>query len=392
MSMRVCRVPLLVGACLVASVAAVADGLSVRVELDNGTAHEGRLVEVGAANLQVADAEGSVRPIPLERVRVVGRTDGPSAARGRVGLTLTDGTSLVGDEFSWSGDTAVLEDSMGRAELPLGRVRAVTWRTEGEAAATSWLDAVPEGAASDLVVIGKADGFEFVECAISAIGPDTVTVVLDEETIPVKRSKVIGLRWLRGDAAPPGRTVVDVAGGSLRADTVAWSPTGLLLDADAADRRTLVPAEALRRIDYAAGRTMLLAAVAPERLDVEPFFGALGRIDGLAASFAPHPVAGDARHAKPGLVVRPRTVAVWRIPPGARRFRTAVSRHSGAGPAQVTITIDDRRVFEQLVSGEEPVPVALDIAGGRRLGVAVDFGPAGAMAGTMRFEEPAIEQ
>lgn len=392
MSMRLCTVPLLVCLGLAASLASAAEGVKVRVELDDGTAHEGRLVEVGVANLQVADAGGGVRPIPLERVRAVGRIDALAAARGRVGVTLTDGTTLTGDEFSWSGDAAVLEGSMGRIELPLLRVRAVAWRAEGEAAAKSWLEAVPEGATSDLVVIGKPEGFEFVECAISAIGPDTVTVVLDDETIPVKRSKVAGLRWLRSDAAAPvGRTVVDIVGGRLRADSVAWTTDGLLLDA-AADRRMLVPAEALLRIDYAAGRTTLLADVAPEKLDIEPFFGTLSSIEELATSFAPRPVAADARHVKPGLMVRPRTVAVWRIPPGARRFRTALSHGTGAGPAQVTITVDDRRVFEQMVSSAEALPVAIDVTGGRRLGVTVDFGPAGVMAGSVRFEEPAIEQ
>lgn len=392
MSMRLCSVPLLVCLGFAASLAPAA-GVNVRVELDDGMAREGRLVEVGAANLQLADAQGGVQSLAVERVRSVGRIDSLAAARGRVGLTLTDGTTLTGDEFSWSGDAAVLEGSMGRVELPLSRVRAVAWRAEGEAAAKPWLDAVPDGTTSDLVVIGKPEGFEFVECAISAIGPDTVTVVLDDETIPVKRSKVAGLRWLRNDvAAPFGGTVVDIVGGRLRADTVAWTAAGLLLDAAAADRRMLVPAEALLRIDYAAGRTTLLADVAPEKLDVEPFFGTLVRIDELATWFSPRPVAADARHAKPGLVVRPRTVAVWRVPPGARRFRTALSHGAGAGPALVVITVDDRQAFEQVIADDESVPVVLDVTGARRLGVTVDFGPAGAMAGAVRFEEPAIEQ
>jgi len=392
-----CRM-LVVAACLVAAPVPAAEGVAVRVEIDDGTAEEGRLVEIGAESLQVADAGGTTRSISLERVRTVERRvdlpGGPSAAaEGRVRVVLTDGTSLAGDDFAWSGATATLDGPAGRVELPLGRVRAVEWRAEGAAASASWLDAVPEKIASDLVVIGKPDGFEFVECAISTISPDTVTVVLDDETIPVKRSKVVGLRWLRADAVVPvGRTTVDIDGGSLRADAVVWTTAGLVLDGGAADRKTLVGAAALKRIDYAAGRTTLLSGVAPERLDVEPFFGALARIEGLAAAFAPRPVVADARHAKPGLVVRPRTVAVWRIPPGSRRFRTAVSHAAGAGPALVTITVDDRRVFEQAVSGAEAVPVVLDVSGGRRLGITVDFGPAGALAGAVRFEEPAIEQ
>jgi hypothetical protein len=306
-----------------------------------------------------------------------------------VRLALTDGTVLGGDEFSWQGPTATLATAAGSIELPLGRVKSVEWRADGRA---EWIGSVPEGTASDLVVIGKPDGFEFVECAISAIGPDTVTVVLDEETIPVKRSKVIGLRWLRPDAgAVPGRTVVDVVGGSLRADSVAWTEAGLVLDAADAERKATLPATALVRIDFAAGRMTRLATVAPEQLEVEPFFGALGTIEGLSRSFAPRAVpAGD--RVKSALVIRPRTVAVWRIPPGGRRFRTRLASAAGAGPAAVIISVDDRRVFEQVVSGAEATPVDLDLAGGRRLGVTVDFGPAGALAGVVRLEEPIIEQ
>ena len=80
--------------------------------------------------------------------------------------------------------------------MPVARVREVQFVGAGTAPRGAWLEAVPDGVTSDLVVVGKADGFEFVECAITAVSAETVTVILDEETIPVRRSKVVGLRWL----------------------------------------------------------------------------------------------------------------------------------------------------------------------------------------------------
>jgi hypothetical protein len=377
-------------AAVLAVVPGFAAGLDVRVELSNGAVETGRLAAVSAATVELAGVGAATRSLPLDRVRTLTRSDtGGDAKPGRVRLELTDGTLVGGDEFLWRGTTATLTTAAGPIELPLGRVRSVAWLAEGRA---EWIGSVPEGSASDLVVIGKPDGFEFVECAISALGPDTVTVVLDEETIPVKLSKVVGLRWLRADAgAALGRTVVDVVGGSLRADSVAWTDAGLVLDAADAERKAILPATALVGIDFAAGRTTRLADAAPERLEVEPFFHALGSVDGLSRYFSPRPVpAGKGAH--PGLVIRPRTVAVWRIPPGGRRFRARLASAAGAGPATVTISVDDRRVFEQVVSGEEATPVDLDLAGGRRLGVTVDFGPAGAVAGAVRLQEPVIEQ
>lgn len=375
------------------SAAAAGMPVGIEIEMDDGTRDSGTLVEIGAAAVEIEAADGARRSLPLTRVRTLVRDDAPAApAAARLRLTLCDGTTLDGDDFSLEGTAARLALATGRAELPIGRVRTLQWRGAGAADRDAWLEAVPEGVSSDLVVVGKSEGVEFVECAITAVGPDTVTVVLDEETIPVKRSKVVGLRWLRPEAVPRGRTVVDVDGGSLRADAVAWTPAGLVLDSDDAERRTSLPAAALRRIDYAAGRTTLLATLPPERLDVEPFFGALGSIDGLSDFFAPRTVPSEVPFGKPGLALRPRTVAVWRIPPQSRRFRAGLARESGTGPTVVTITIDDRRVMEQIVSTAEPVPVDIDVTGGRRLGVTVDFGAGGGMAGAVEFLEPVIEQ
>jgi hypothetical protein len=381
-------------AAVLAAVPAFAAGLDVRVELADGAVETGRLTGISAASVDLIGEGAATRALPLDRVRTLALSDTGGGAAGDAGsgpvrLALTDGTVLGGDEFSWQGTKATLATSAGNIELPLGRVKSVEWRADGRA---EWMGSVPEGTASDLVVVGKPGGFEFVECAISAIGPDTVTVVLDEETIPVKRSKVIGLRWMRADAgAALGRTVVDVVGGSLRADSVAWTDAGLVLDAADAERKTILPATALVGIDFAAGRTTRLVALAPDTLEVEPFFGALGSIEGLSRYFAPRPVPVVDR-AKPALVIRPRTVAVWRIPSGGRRFRARLASTAGAGPATVTVSVDDRKVFEQVVSGEEATPVDLDLTGGRRLGVTVDFGPAGALAGAVRLEEPVIEQ
>ena len=377
-------------AAVLAVVPAFAAELDVRVELADGVIETGRLIGISATAVDLVGEGAATRALPLDRVRTLARSDaGGDAGSGPVRLALTDGTVLGGAEFSWQGTTATLATSAGDIELPLGRVKSVEWRGDSRA---EWIGSVPEGTASDLVVVGKPDGFEFVECAISAIGPDTVTVVLDEETIPVKRSKVIGLRWLRSDAgAALGRTVIDVVGGSLRANSVAWTDAGLVLDAADAERKTILSATALVGVDFAAGRTTRLVAVTPEQLDVEPFFGALGSIEGLSRSFAPRPVPAVDR-AKAALVIRPRTVAVWRIPSGGRRFRARLASTAGAGPATVSISVDDRKVFEQVVSGEEAMPVDLDLTGGRRLGVTVDFGPAGALAGAVRLEEPVIEQ
>ena len=370
-----------------------ADGVAVHLELDDGSHATGGLLKVADDSIELASGGPERTTFAVDRVReVVIAPATPDPRPGRVRLSLTDGTTLGGDDFSCTAQGAVLTTAAGRIELPTCRVRSLEWLTEGATGPPAWSDTVPEGTTEDLVVVGKADAYEFVECAIVEVGTESVVVVLDEERIPVKRSKVIGLRWQRPEAVGPGRTVVDVAGGRLRAETVAWTAEGLILDAETPESRVLLPAESLRRIDYASGRTTALATLAPEQLETEPFFGALATAAGLKDYFAPRPLSPEAPGSAGGLVIRPRTAAVWRIPAGGRRFRGAVAAGSEAGPAVVRIAVDGRTVLEHVVSGSEPIPIDIDLSGGRRLGVTVDFGPTGGMAGAVRILEPVIER
>jgi hypothetical protein len=420
--------------------------LTVEVEQGDGTVTEGRLERIDAAGVQLVDVAGGSQSLPGDRVRAVRRTragddaaesprtsDSPGRDEGqaKVVLTLIDGSTLSGDDFAWDGkQPAVLFRPEGRIELPAGRVRSVAWRPEGVAgdAPPQWQAAIPEGTEKDLVVVGTDENHEFVECAITGVSADTVTVVLEDETIPVKRAKVIGLQWLRGEPAAAnaaGRALVAVSGGGVRASRLEWSVDGLVVDGE-----IRLPAAMFSGVDYAAGRLVRLASLTAEKVEVEPWFGGLvrtaGRSDGLAAFFAPRtigPSAGDATPvavgvkradagtAAAGIIMRPRTVAVWRLPPDSRRFHAVVAAVAGPQAADatvVTVAVDDRELFRQQLGGgaaaaaddrgtahEQPgqgVPIDVDLASGRRLTVTVDFAPGGGIGGAVRFTDPVIER
>lgn len=383
-----------------AAVAAAADvGPQVTLERVADAPLAGTLLALDARTARV-DVDGRDERVAVDTIRRLVRVaphDTPDAA---VGITLTDGSRLTGDDLTWSGETATLVRGDGRATLPGDRVRMVSWSAPA-GGAPPWLDLLPEPLDSDVVVVTAGESFECVPCAITAISADTVTVLLDGETIPVRREKIAGLRWLRGDV-PAGGVAVTVAGGTVAAAVVAWSADGLVLD-DA----VRLPADWLRAIDYAAGRTVSLVDVAPERVEVEPFFAGLMRVDGLAAFFAPRPVAGDPRAGTPaGIIVRPRTRAVWRVPPDARRFRAVVLPAPGAAgdtslePGIVAISVDGTEVHREPVGPreadvEEPPtgrPVVVDLSAARRLEIVVDFPRAGAMGGPVLVGTPVFEK
>lgn len=378
---RIAATVLLSLAC--AARAAAAGPVVVTIEKTDGTSVSGTLAAVSASDVTLVGAE----PLAIAAVRRI--LADAVASRGPVMVECIDGGTLSGDQFTWDGGRAAIAAPAGPVELPIDRVRCVTLRQPAGQAAADWRQALPEEPQTDLVVVGKAeDGGErldVVECAIAAVSPESVTVVLDEERIPVKRSKVVGLWFLRPPAAAGG-TRVEVVGGGLAARSVAWTPAGLVVD-----EVVRLPAAALRSIDYAAGRTVRLESLRPERTEMEPFFGALGRVEGLAAAFAPRFVADRAAQA---LVLRPRSHVVWRVPADARRFRTAVAGATGRRPSGevVTVLLDEREVFRRRLDDEQPSPVEIDVDGGRRLAIKVDFPAGGGMGCPLRFADPVFEK
>lgn len=372
-------------ACAARSLAEVPP-LVVRVEKTDGTAVSGTLAAVSATEATLVG--GPTLAIAGVRRIVADVAD----ARGPVSVECTDGGTLSGDDFTWEDGPAVLTRPGGRAELPVERVRSVTLRpsragTEAERA--DWRAALPEQPQTDLVVVGRqteaGERLDVVECAIVAVTPDAVVVMLDDDRIPVKRAKVVGLWFLRA-AAAAGGTRVEVVGGGLVARSVAWTPEALVLDA-----AVRLPAAGLRAIDYAAGRTVRLETLRPERSVAEPFFGELGQVDGLAVAFAPRFVADDGGQA---LVLRPRSHVVWRVPADARRFRAAVAAEPGRQPGGqvVTLRLDDKELFRRRLEDGGSIPVDLDVASGRRLAIQVEFPVGGGMGCPIRLTDPVFEQ
>ena len=366
---------------------------TVRVDSTTGSPREGRLEAIDDTTITLSGGSGP-QSLAVAEVRAITRIQPPTAEAAGVVVELVDGGTLSGDDFAWAGEAAVIARGAGRIELPIARVARVAWRRDGiDPVAPTWREALPEAADADIVVVAKGDAFECVSCAIAAVSADAVTVVLDEERIPVKRQRVAGLVWLRARSDAAGSIPVTVDGGRLQAARVAWSPAGLTID-DA----IRLPPELLVRVDYAAGRTVFLAALSPETTAVEPYFGGLAADPQLASFFAPRRISGAVADGDATtMLVRPRTRATWRIPEGSRRFRTtlaAAGPRQATGPVAVTVTIDDREAFRCLIdpAAEGAPAVDLDVSAARRLTIAVDFESGAGMGCAVRWADPVFER
>lgn len=372
--------------------AADGDATAVMVALSNGDTATGGLEGIDSKGVRLATESGR-RAIELDAVRRVECQRGGPAAVAGVSVVGTDGARVTGTDVTWDGETVRLETSAGVVTLPVARVQMIDWlradRQGGNDAEPAWQQSLPDELESDVVVVAKGEETQCVPCAIVGITADAVRVVLDGETIPVKRERVVGLRWLREPAAAGG-IVVEVSGGVLPASRVEWSPEGLVID-DA----VRLPAVSLQSIDFAAGRTTRLAGLATEQLEVEPFFGSLTGIEELIPAFRPRVVAGEDGSPRKDLMIRPRTVAVWRVPAGSRTFTTAISRGPAVGGgALVVIAVDGREVFRGSVDDASAANAAgisigeIPLDGARRLSITVDYGRAGPVGGVVILRDP----
>jgi hypothetical protein len=373
----------------------------VRIELTDGTNVEGTLDAIDDKAVHLT-AGGAARQLPIRDVRRVVRVPSRAVEAMAVQVVCCDGAQIEGDDFLWDGGaTAAVLRGGERIEIPIDLVKTVGWHSRPAAAAAGpkdppWREALPAEPASDLVAVSRGDEFELVECAITAVSPETVMVILDGERIPVKRGKVLGLTWLRPVAPTAAATQVTVVGGRLTAGSVAWTPRSLVLDGV-----VNIPGHLLEALDFAAGRTVALVSLPMEQVTAEPFFGGLATVEGMAAFFAPRvvPMAGAGADgidaARRSLFVRPRAVAVWRVPTDSRQFRARVVRtvrSESAAAVRVIVHLDDRPVWEQTLDSDGPTgAIDIAVADGRRLSITVDF-VADDMGCPVRFDDAVFEK
>jgi hypothetical protein len=347
-----------------------ATDVQVRVEGTAAAPLQGGLRSIDRDALELI-VDGEARRVPLADVRTltaVAAREGGAMPPAAVQVMGDGGLTIGGDDLRWEAGRATIVRGTAAIELPIERLRRAVWRPVEEAAgASDWIAAVPAEPAADLVAVTQSEGFELVECAITAISPTAVTVMLDGERIPVNRGKVLGLVWVRPPAAKAtlatGATQVSIIGGGLGASTVEWRD----------------------------GRTVTLVAIEPETTSSEPFFGGLATLDGLAAFFAPRIVTPE--NGQPAWLMRPRATATWRVPDDSRRFHARAVRVATASSSAVFVwaRADDGPEWRQRLDDAGATPIEIEVNDARRLTIGVEFADGG-IGVPVRFDDAGFEK
>jgi hypothetical protein len=198
--------------------------------------------------------------------------------------------------------------------------------------------------------------------------------------------------------------VVDFTGGRLFATEVRYLPErGDFQVSTAWSSDLVIPAAFIRRIDLAAGRTVSLVTLPPEETGVEPFFAGLAELEELTDAFQPRFLtaeqAASLSEGGPLILAMPRTVMRWKLPAGVQRLRMQADvERSQAGGGDLVVIVDGRELLRREIPVEvgEADRIDVDVAGGRRLELIVDFpadsadGQSG--LGRLRLHDPRLEK
>ena len=255
--------------------------------------------------------------------------------------------------------------------------------------AEQWSEILKNKAASDILITRKEGQLDFLEGILGDITVEVCNFEIDKEEIPVKRTKVEGIKYFHPAAAALAEAVGQLHtadGWRLSVERATLSGDGVAIKTTAGIELTL-PLEKLARLDLTSGKIAYLSDLEPESANFTPFFGAKQPLPTLAdfytyrrdIGFEKQPLALDGKIYRKGLALQSRTVLVYKLPGAFRLFKAVVGIDDStraAGVAKVLLKADGKTVWEGEVRGSEPPrELDLDITGAKRLEVVADYGP-----------------
>jgi hypothetical protein len=368
--------------------AAVSSDPVFRVRLTDGSVVTGRIDRLATPGpLRLEGAEG--RSIPLEGIVSLTREAEPPPGQPAGGmLVFPDGDRLraiVGATKDGAvqvrpgplGDSALsvpLDDLLGLVWAPAGEASAQEAllrrvRTEPRRSEVLWLTNGDRLVGSLLGFSAEAVEFQPDTGPLTLPRPSVVAIGFDPRLVRYGKPEGTYLELTLTDGSRLGVTDARVERGQLTARTRFGA-------------EVRPPLSALSRIVVRSAAVAYLSERAEDGAQYVGYVGEHPKTYGRDATWDGHPLSLAGRPYDRGLGTLPRTLLAYRLDPADRRF-------------QATIGLDDRAgelgsvVFRVLVDGKErwasppvgrrgpPVDVDVDVAGGKVLILATEFGERG---------------
>jgi len=359
------------------------------VQTLDGRFVSGSLAELTADRLTVETAEGKVS-LETEKLLDVSLKQKPAIPALLAGawIELTDGSAIVAKQYSVRGDQAritLLNDEV--LEVYTRSIRNVRQQTESEAVANQWSQILAKKLDSDVLVVRKGDNLDYHQGVLGDVDADIVRFQLDDEDLPIKRSKVFGFvyRHPSGEVLPGAMCRLDDTFGShwqvskiTLENKLQWTtPAGLTLSGTS---------DIIAAIDFSPGKIVYLSDLKPESITWTPLFGTAKTLPSMEQFYAPrqdrnfesNPLQLAGTEYGKGLAIRGRTEMVYRLPSSFSRFKAMAGIDDSVRPqgnVRLVIRGDNIVLIDQFIAGTDaPKMIDLDLTGVRKLSILVDFG------------------
>lgn len=343
--------------------------------------------------LAIEISNSSRSPKATEPVDIAA-TDGASFQQ----IRLHDGSVIEGHSVVRAAQQLTIRSSwLGTVEIASGLVRAVRLQNDAPQFSAQWNAYLLRETEKDLLVVPKSDGdgLDFLVGIVSAIGPEKISFLLDNEDIPVPTERVYGVVFASTPRKPIDRGIVLESAGGQRiiAGSVTFDGSGFQVKTAWGQDVTVASAD-LRRIDFSTGRLKYLSELDPiaevfSGIDPEGSVFA-GLIDDETARlmYGPrrdttidpaHRIRLRGRVFSKGLCIHSRTELRYALDRRYSTLETLVGVDDLVAFNQISqvalkITGDGDVLFEKVfVTNEEPVPVKLDVHNVATLSILVDY-------------------
>jgi NPCBM/NEW2 domain len=354
----------------------------------DGRTATGRIVSFGEATITIAPQDAKKEELRLDRLVKLTRELPVAIAGGENAqvVLLGDGDRLLRASIGAATDTAleVRSELLGKLEVPLdgvlGMILAGSGQGGGIDALRDRIEAEPRKA--EVVWLNNGDRIDG-----SFLGMDerSIKLEVDRKTLEVDRGTAVAvgfdpklLRYPRpkgafleatlSDGTRLGLATVKLAEGNIEATTRFGRPVRF-------------PLTELARLHARSSSVVYLTEREPPRAGYESYVGP-SRPYRLDRAVDGQPIRLGGQTYDRGIGMQSRTLLAYPIQPGDRRFQALVGVDERAGPlgnVVLRVFVDRQERFKSppMTDRDPPLPLDIDLAGGKILILATEFGERG---------------
>lgn len=381
--------------------------MDVEVRTIRGSSASGSLVSLDSKGV-VVEAGSEKTEIPVTMLMSVVPKSPPALAADTspISIELVDGSQLSATAYTVIDNSATVKlVSGGAVSIATDAIYSVRLKKQEPTITRQWDEILDAPITGDTIVIRKTTrkthddtttkttSLDYHVGRLHDIDTESVQFELGGERGSVSRERVEGVIYYhRKDIQMPEPLclVEDVGGSRWRVRSLQLDGEQLRIESSAGTKITL-PMNAIRKIDFSTDKIIFLSDIKPDSVEWSSYLDSGKLSEALTQMYEPRRdqsfaggklqlrSANKTRHSYgKGLAIHSRTLLIYTVPDGFRRFEAlaGIDAEMGeAGHVRLQISADTVKLFDETIAGmDDPKTISLDIRGARRLKILVDFG------------------